>query len=161
MMNFRHSVLSCMRLNSSWGSRPVSWLRSLAYVNLCLPWARVPVKASRRLVQKLVHSVVFSSVRSQPYLPGGAKWKKFPDFCLFFPIFPLFPRFFLIFSRFFLIFPQFFLIFSRFLAIFKLSGVALCPPCHPSGYATGRLEQWAAKLRCLSLTSSDTFGRFP
>ena len=46
-----------------------------------------------------------------------------PDFSSFFPIFP---EFFQIFSD-----------FSRFLAIFSLSGVALCPPCHASGYATG------------------------
>ena len=29
---------------------------------------------------------------------------------------------------------------SRFLANFSLSGVALCPPCTPSGYATGKLQ---------------------
>ena len=38
------------------------------------------------------------------------------------------------FSSFFPTFPDFFLIFGKFL----LSGVALCPPCHPSGYATDR-----------------------
>ena len=44
----------------------------------------------------------------------------FPDFSSFFLIFPLFPRFS----------PDF----SRFLANFSLSGVALCPPCHYTGY---------------------------
>ena len=57
-----------------------------------------------------------SSIAMQPYLSGGAKWKNISDFCLFFPIFPLF---------------------SWFLAFFfSLSGVTLCPPIPPSGYAT-------------------------
>ena len=61
--------------------------------------------------------------RRQPYLSGGAMWKKLPDFCLFFPIFPLFS--------------QFFLIFSKFLANFCCQGWHSAPPsCHPSGYAT-------------------------
>ena len=50
-------------------------------------------------------------------------------------------------SQFFLFFPDFspiFLIFSLFFPIFgkfSVSGVALCPPCHPSGYATASHQQ--------------------
>ena len=38
-------------------------------------------------------------------------------------------------------FSSFFPLFSRCLAIFSLSGVALYPPCTPSGYATARHHQ--------------------
>ena len=69
--------------------------------------------------------------RSQPYLLGGAKWKKFPDFCLFFPIFP---DFFSIFPDFPPIFPDFFPMLGNFFAV---RGGTL-PPCHPIGYATAQ-----------------------
>ena len=49
-----------------------------------------------------------------------------------FPIFAFSSRFFLFFPDFSPIFPDFSPIFGK----FSLSGVALCPPCHPSGYAT-------------------------
>ena len=52
------------------------------------------------------------------------------------------------FSSFFPIFPDF----SQFWAFFSLSGVALCPPCHPSGYATGLLR----KIESLAKTNSYT-----
>ena len=54
-------------------------------------------------------------------------------------------RTFSIFAFFSLIFPLsswIFLIFSLFLAIFSLSGVALCPPCPPSGYTTVYSLSW-------------------
>ena len=62
-------------------------------------------------------------------------------FVLFFPgfFFPDFPRFFLILFS-----------FSRFLANFSLSEVALCPPCHPSGYATASVVLPMVKIWHLS-----------
>ena len=46
-------------------------------------------------------------------------------------------------SRFLPFLPDFssFSLFSPILANFSLSGVALCPPCTPSGYATGSLDR--------------------
>ena len=51
-----------------------------------------------------------------------------------FLIFAFSSWFFQFFSWFF--FPDFSTFFPDFLANFSLSGVALCPPCHPSGCAT-------------------------
>ena len=56
--------------------------------------------------------------------------KEASRFLPFLPDFSSFSRFFLIFSRFFLIFPDFW-------QIFAVRGGTL-PPCHPSGYATGK-----------------------
>ena len=53
-----------------------------------------------------------------------------------FPMFAFSSRFFLFFPDFSWFFPDFSWFFPRFLANFSLSGVALCPPCHPYGYAT-------------------------
>ena len=65
-----------------------------------------------------------SSAASQPYLSGGAMWKKPSQFCLFFPIFPLFPDLHL----FFLIFPP---LFGSFFAV---KGHSV--PLPRTGYAT-------------------------
>ena len=66
----------------------------------------------------------------------------------FLPFLPDFSSFFLIFPDFFPIYPDFPPIFGKFFAV----GVALCPPCHPSGYATGLV---------LLLISSRSFKWFP
>ena len=60
-----------------------------------------------------------------------------------FPIFAFSSRFFLFFPDFSWFSPDFSWFFPIF-GKFSLSGVALCPPCHPNGYATAHNElcQW-------------------
>ena len=79
-------------------------------------------------------ALILSSVAS-PISQEGQSERNFPVFAVSSRFFLFFSRFVLILSWLFLFFPDFSR-FPRFLANFSLSGVALCPPCHPRGYAT-------------------------